>query len=221
MTYLDPSEYETYGLDASTSDSWIAAASAMIESYCRRPTLGVQQYTERLRVTPDRNTVQLSFLPLSAVAPATSPFVSARARYAMPRRGEFPTAMDYVGTAVSAVPPGIAYDVALAFALPGSWTTFDLTSLDYFSDTGEVTLPFTVLGLGYNEVEIAYNAGLADIPAAVKFACAQIVQNAQATPALNVRSAALQGMHLDYFADSLIDSNVQRLLEPYLARRIA
>ncbi|HZU22737.1 MAG TPA: hypothetical protein VE998_07895 [Terriglobales bacterium] len=220
MTYLDPSEYQNYGLDPLTSDAWIAAASAIIESYCRRPSLGVQQYTERLRVTPDRNSVQLSYLPLAIVAPATLPFVSGRARYAMARRGEAPEAY-FIPGASPGVPAPLAYDVALAFALPGSWTTLDVTTLDYFSDTGEVTFPYSILGLAYNEVEITYNAGLAAIPAAVKFACAQIVQNAQATPALNVRSAALQGMRLDYFADSLIDSNVQRLLEPYVSRRIA
>jgi hypothetical protein len=221
MNYLDPSEYSDYGLSASASTSWIAAASSLIESYCRRPTLGVEQYTERLRVTPDRNSTQLSFLPLAVVAPATSPFVSARARYAMPRRGEFPDLYTGAPSWPGFGQGGFISDVALAFALPGAWTTLDITSLDYFSSTGEVTFPYNVLGLGYNEVEITYTAGLDTIPAAVKFACAQIVQNAQATPALNVRSASLQGMHLDYFADSLIDASVQRLLEPYVARRIA
>ena len=54
---------------------------------------------------------------------------------------------------------------------------------------GEVALPQNPLGLAYNEVELTYTAGSAAIPDAVKFACAQIVRNAQATPALNVRAA--------------------------------
>jgi hypothetical protein len=49
MNYLQPSEYETYGLDATTGLAWVTAASAVIDAHCRRITLGVNQYTERLR----------------------------------------------------------------------------------------------------------------------------------------------------------------------------
>ena len=53
---------------------------------------------------------------------------------------------------------------------------------------------------------------IAAIPDAVKFACAQIVRNAQATPALNVRSESIDRLRLDYFSDTLLDSSVQSLL---------
>src|SRR5271166_4461444 len=49
MNYLQPSEYETYGLDATTGPAWVTAASAIIDAHCRRITLGINQYTERLR----------------------------------------------------------------------------------------------------------------------------------------------------------------------------
>ncbi len=42
-----------------------------------------------------------------------------------------------------------------------------------------------LLGLPYNEVMVTYTAGLAAIGDDVKTACAQIVRNAQSTPALN------------------------------------
>jgi len=54
----------------------------------------------------------------------------------------------------------------------------------------------------------------------VKVACAQIVRNAQATPALNVNSARLDRMSFDYFSDSLVDTTVKTLLAPYVAQKV-
>ena len=90
MNYLSPTEYEGYGLEATTPTSWVSAASALMDGHCRRATLGVAQYTERLRMISGRNTFRLSYLPLTAVAPAPSPIIAARGRYAVPRRGEWP-----------------------------------------------------------------------------------------------------------------------------------
>jgi hypothetical protein len=208
MIYLDASEYGTYGLEKTVPAAWIAAASSLIEAHCRRPTLGVAQYIERVRLRPDRNTLRLAYLPLAAVAPAPSPIVAVRGRYAARRRGEETPASD------------LALDVALVFGLPGTWSTIDATSMDFDADTGELTLPSNPLGFGYNEVEITYTAGLAVIPDAVKFACAQIVRNAQATPALNVRAGSLERMQLEYFADTLLDPTVRASLAPYVAQKV-
>ncbi len=98
------------------------------------------------------------------------PLISARGRYAPPRRGEDTSLWD------------IANDVSLVFALPGTWVDLDVTTMDYFSDTGEVSWLPNPLGLAFQELEITYTAGFATIPDPVKFACAQIVRNAQATP---------------------------------------
>ena len=73
------------------------------------------------------------------------------------------------------------------FGLPGTWNAVDPAGIDIYADTGELTLPVNAVGLGYSEIDLVYTAGLATIPDAVKVACAQIVRNAQATPALNVR----------------------------------
>jgi len=206
MTYLQPSDYSAYGLESAVPQALIAAASALMDAHCRRPTLSVVPYTERLRLAPGRNTVRLSFLPLAPVAPAATPVVSARARYAVPRRGE--GAGDF------------AADVAQTFNLPGAWTSLDPAAIEWCAETGELTLPANALGLTFNEVEVTYNAGLTAIPDALKFACAQIVRNAQATPALNVRAGALDRMRLEYFADSLLDANVRALLAPYVAQKL-
>jgi hypothetical protein len=206
MNYLDTTEYLTYGLDAATDPSWVTAASAIIDAHCRRATLGVNQYEERLKMPPELNTVRLSYLPLVTVAPATTPIVSLQGRYGIPRRGEWPF-------------PELSLEFALVFALPGSWTAIDPTTIDIWADAGELTFPINALGLFFNEVDVVYNAGLATIPDGVKVACAQIVKNAQTTPGLNVKSGKLDRMRLDYFSDKLVDETVEKLLEPYVARK--
>jgi len=206
MAYLQPAQYGSYGLPAGTTPDWIAAATALINSYCRRPDLNVIEYTERLRIVSGSQTVLLSYLPLTALPPATSPLVSIEGRYGRPRRGE-----------TVAVP---LVEAALAFSLPGEWTTIDPTTVDYDPDTGELTLPWNLLGLPYNEVMVTYTAGLATITDDVLFACAQIVKNAQAQPALNVSLSKLDTMQMRYFSSSLLDETVQAWLRPYVASRL-
>ena len=186
----------------------MTAASAIVDAHCRRVTLAVAQYTERLRTENGQRPVRLAYLPLAAVAPATSPIVSARARYATPRRGEL-------------VYEEMVWDAALAFGIPGTWVDLNVPDLDVFPETGEVTLPINVLGWAFTELEIAYTAGLDPFPDAVKVACAQLVKNAQATPALNVkRNVFPDRMQLMYFSDSLLDETVQALLAPYVAQKV-
>src|SRR5579863_3508924 len=141
MTYLSPAEYEAYGLDATTPAAFVAAASSLIDAHCRRTTLGVAQYEERIRMAPDRNTIRLTYIPLSIVAPATTPIVSAQGRYCIPRRGEWPI-------------DDLQLDVALMFGLPGLWTQIDAGSIDYFANTGELTFPLNLMGMGFSEVDI-------------------------------------------------------------------
>jgi len=206
MGYLQPGEYQSYGLASDVTDDWITVASALIDSYCRRASLNATQYTERLRMVDGAQTVRLSYLPLSVVAPATSPLVSVQARYAKPRRGQI-------------VYP-LQEEVLWAFSLPGAWTSVDVTIVDFVAETGELVFPLNILGLPYNEVEVTYTAGLSAIPDAVKSACAQIVKNAQATPGLNVRSSKMDTMQVQYFSNSLMDPMVQTLLRPWVATRL-
>ena len=206
MNYLETTDYLAYGMDAATDSAWVTAASAIIDAHCRRTTLGVNQYEERLKLPPELNTVRLSYLPLVAVAPATTPIVSLQGRYGIPRRGEWPY-------------PELSLEFALVFALPGMWTAIDPATIDIWEQAGELTFPVNALGLFFNEVDVVYNAGWAPIPTPVKVACAQIVKNAQATPGLNVKSNKLDRMRMEYFADKLVDEIVSSLLEPYVARK--
>jgi hypothetical protein len=206
MNYLESTDYLTYGLEATTDPSWVTSASAIIDAHCRRVTLGVNQYEERLKMPSELNTVRLSYLPLVTVAPLTTAIVSLQGRYGIPRRGEWPF-------------PELSLEFALVFALPGSWTTIDPTSIDIWAASGELTFPVNALGLFFNEVDVVYNAGWDPIPTPVQVACAQIIKNAQVTPGLNVKSGKLDRMRLDYFSDALVDSNVRSMLAPYVAMK--
>ena len=177
-----------------------------METYCRRiePERN-SSIPSGSRLVRGSQTALLTYLPLVALAPATTPLVSVQARYIKPRRGE------YQGF--------VQEEVWWAFSLPGSWTTLDPTTIDWVDD-GSLTLPCNVMGLPYNEIAVTYTAGLGTIPDAVKSACALIVKNAQASPGMNVKSSRIDMMQVQYFSDSMVDSTVRTLLRPWVANRL-
>ena len=203
MGYLLPAEYAAFGLTAETADAWVTAASAMMEAYCRRPSLLAQSYTERMRVPLRAQTVRLSYGPLVSVD-------SVRARYARARHEDMLLPMQV--------------ELGAVFGLPGRWVDVDVATLHVSLPTGEFEFgrgtAGSLMGLRYDEAEVTYTAGLAVVPNAVKVACAQIVKNAQATPGLNVKSSKMDTLQTQYFSDSLIDSQVQAILRPYVAERL-
>lgn len=201
MGYLLPSDYVAYGLTADTQDSWVTAASAMMEAYCKRPTLMSASYTECLRVSRHTQRVRLSYGPLISVD-------AVKARYARPSR-------------MFLEEQPFAAELSEIFGFPGTWSTVDPTTLEVSAPLGEFRFPWNVLGLRYAEAEVTYTAGFTAIPDAVKVACAQIVKNAQATPGLNVKSSKLDTLQTQYFSDSLLDTQVKAMLRPYVAERMA
>jgi hypothetical protein len=202
VSYLDSTEYQAFGLSPDTDDSWITIASSVINQYCRRDTLFVQPYSERLRITQGSHSAKLSFAPLAALAPATSPLVNVQGRYGWPRRGELPETLQ---EAISAT-----------FSLPGSWVSLDPSQVDW-EPNGTLTFSSSPLAPCFNEVSVTYTAGLATIPDAVKTACALIVKNAQAQPGMNVKSTRADMLQIEYFSDSLVDGTVKMLLRPWVA----
>ena len=203
MGYLLPAEYEQFGLPADTTDDWITTASALMESYCRRPSLLATQYVERVRLTANSQTAVPSYNPLAIVAPNTSALVGVRVRYAQPRRGELQE-------------PFLA-QVAWAFSIPGSWSDLDPTTVDINPQTGELTFAHaTSSASATTRSKFTYTAGLVTIPDAVKVACAQIVRNAQATPAMNVRSQ--QNRH---HADAVLQLQHHRPPNPIVAAALS
>lgn len=206
MPYLQPADYSNYGLPDCTSSDWVTAATALINNFCRRPDLNIAQYSERLRVTSGSCAIRLSYLPLAPSDNASSPLVSVQGRYAKPRRGE--------ATESSLM------EEACAFSLPGQWSSIDPQAVDFDVNTGELTVPWNLFGLAYNEISVSYMAGLAVIGDDIKAACAQIVRNAQATPALNASKTKIDTMQMQYFSSSLLDETVKALLRPYVANRL-
>ncbi len=206
MNYLSPTEYQLYGIDTTTDTALVGAASSLIDAHCRRATLAIAQYEERIRMMTDRNTIHLTYLPLAPLTPATSPIVSGRGRYTIPRRGEWPF-------------DDLRLDIALMFGMPGTWSNIDPISVDFDPTTGELTLPLNLVGLWFSEVDLTYTAGYAAIPDAVKYACAQVVRNAQATPAVNVKTGRMDRFRMDYFAPDLLDATVRSMLAPFVAQK--
>ncbi len=204
MTYLQPQDYEPHGLAPDTPDQLVAMASALIDGHCRRPTLMSAEYTERIRLTANSQTGRLSYGPVVALT-------GARVRYAKGRRGE---------SADLSLHYEMGLQIATAFGLPGTWSVLDVATIDVYPFARELTFPANFLGLGYNEAEVTYTAGCVTVPDRIKIACAQIVKNAQATPALNVSKSRLDTMQMEYFSGTLIDEGVRSLLKPFLAEKL-
>jgi len=206
MAYLQPADYPKFGLPPGTSEDWVTMATALINSYCRRPDLNVTQYTERMRITGRGQSVRLSYLPLCPLEQGASPIINIEGKYS----GSDPR--DCVVDSL--------YQEACVFNLPGQWSAIDPNSIDLDLNTGEVTLPRSIFGLGYSEIKVTYMAGLTIISDDIKAACAQIVRNAQATPALNASRTRIDTMQIEYFSSSLLDDTVKSWLRPYVANRL-
>ena len=207
MAYLTGDEYELYGLEATTADSLVAAASDLIDAHCRRSGFGIVQYMERFRMGRSQM-VRLTYLPLAAAAGATSAIVLLRGRYLA--RGR-----EWAGESA------LAAEIAGVFATPNVWVDLTTSAVDVDAQSGELILLGGALSPALGDLEVTYTAGYATTPEAVKQACAKLVQNALATPALNVSKQKIDRMYVQYFADTLIDADVKRLLAPFVAQRLA
>jgi hypothetical protein len=205
MAYLAAEEYLLYGLEESIPESLVNAASDLVDAHCRRKGFGVAQYMERLRVGRSR-TVRLSYLPLTPAEGVASAIVQVRGRY-LPSR-------DMDGG-------GLVAEISQVFLTPATWVDVSPDWLDVDTETGEVIICGGVLSPALGDLEVTYTAGYATVPEAVKQACAKLVMNALATPALNVSKQKIDRMYLQYFSDSLIDADVKRLLAPFVAQRLA
>jgi hypothetical protein len=126
MEYLSADEYALFGLEETTPDSLVIAASNLIDAHCRRKGFGITQYMERFRVSRSR-TVRLSYLPLATAEGAPSAIVLARGRY-MTRDGDW------------ALSNELAAEVAQVFATQNTWFPMSPDSLDLDAESGEVII---------------------------------------------------------------------------------
>ena len=111
-------------------------------------------------------------------------------------------------------------DAAFGIGVPGQWVSIDLASVDV--DPNKVSSRFPGIFRAYPITRSASPIllGLQLIGDDVKAACAQIVRNAQATPALNASRAKIDTMRIQYFSSSLVDETVQAWLRPYVANKL-
>ena len=210
MNYLADTEYQTYGLESGYASNPGFPPPALSSTLIAiGPRSGSRSSLNAFASFPAATFSGSPTFPLAIPSGGTTPLVSGRARYGVPRRGDDLTMWE------------MASEFAMTFGLPGTWIDLDVTNFDFFAPTGEVSWLPNPLGMYFDEMELAYNAGFNTIPDPIKFACAQLVRNAQAMPALNVREGTLNAMHFAYFADTLLDSTVQTLLAPFVAQKAA
>ncbi len=202
--YLTTAEFVAFGLADSTDPALIRVASDLVDSFCQRSSVLVAQYTERSRLPDNAPITRATFTPLAIPDGANSPFTLVRVRHGIPRG---PNAQ----TLAAMVAP---------FGGPPVWVDLDPTKVDFNAVTGEVWLPASLFGANYTEVELTYTAGHVQVPEVVKLACAQIIRNIESHPAANVKTALLDRLQLEYFAGSLLDDDVRRLLAPFVAVRL-
>src|SRR5208337_2299495 len=124
MAYLSADEYTLFGLEETTPDSLVSAASDLIDAHCRRKGFGIAQYMERFRLGRSR-TVRLSYLPLASADGVSSPIVQARGRYLRAGREWSPQTE-------------LAAEVAQVFATPNTWINLAADFLDLDTSSGEV-----------------------------------------------------------------------------------
>jgi hypothetical protein len=202
--YITTADFPVLGLPDSTDPAMIRAASELVDSFCQRPSLFVTQYTERNKLPQGRPITRVTYTPLAAAQGATSPFVAVRARIGIPRGPNATTLAEMLAP----------------FGGPPGWVDLDPLQVDFNAATGELWLPAGIVGNVYTEAELTYTAGYAEAPEAVKLACAQIIRNIESHPASNVRAAQLDQLQLEYFAGSLLDDDVRRLLATFVALRL-
>lgn len=202
--YITTADFPVLGLPDSTDPAMIRAASDLVDSFCQRPSLFVTQYTERNKLPQGRPITRVTYTPLAAAQGATSPFVAVRARIGIPRGPNATTLAEMLAP----------------FGGPPAWVDLDASQVDFDAATGELWLPAGIFGANFTEAEITYTAGFAEAPEPVKLACAQVIRNLQAHPAAGIRTAQLDQLQLEYFAGSLLDDDVRRLLAPFVAVRL-
>lgn len=202
--YLTTGEFPALGLPDTTDPALIRVASDLVDAFCQRASVLVAQYTERTRLIEGLPVTRATYTPLAIPEGAASPFVTVRARHGIGRK-----------------PRMFSLAAILApFGGPPAWVDLDPAKVEYNAATGDVWLPASLFGMSFTDVEMTYTAGHAAVPEAVKLACAQIIRNVESHPAANVRLAQLDRLQLEYFAGSLVDEDVRRLLGPFVAVRL-
>lgn len=157
--------------------------------------------------------VQANTTPITGVPGSTfSPIVGCSGRYGYARRSEW------------AIYPDLNYgmnvlQIASFFGGPPNWTPIDLTMSDFAVDTGEIWVPAGLYLGQYTEIVIIYNSGYdpLNMPRVIKHACAMLVRNflSRGGGTTGLRSITAAGTANVSFSPDLIDTTIDRMLDPY------
>lgn len=108
------------------------------------------------------------------------------------------------------------------FGGPPTWEKFDITKAGLDMSTGQVWVPAGVLLAYYTNVRLQYIAGwtYVTLPSSIKQACANIINTMLNFPEVtgNIKMAKAGDSQVQRFADSVLDSDTKRLLEPFKLR---
>lgn len=157
--------------------------------------------------------VQPAVTPITGVPGSTiSPIIGASGRYSYGRRG------------TQQIYPDLSYGanmlmIAGFFGGPPNWTPIDLTMSDFDCTTGEIWIPAGLYLSQYSEIVVCYDSGYdpLNMPRAVKQACAMLVRNflSRGGGTTGLRSITTSGTANISFSPDLIDTTIDRLLDPY------
>lgn len=162
--------------------------------------------TETCNLPKGRPLTRLARTPIVRV-------LSAQGRYSFGRRG------DRYGSIMN------DFNLLAAvsnFGGPPAWEPFSLASSGIDPETGTIWVPSGVLLEYYTEVRVNYVAGwtYANMPDAIKLACAQMISAMTAYPdfqAGNVSSLSAGDHKIQRFAGTVLDADMKRSLDSYRA----
>jgi hypothetical protein len=209
--YILPDDYAAWGLaSGATTDVLVAKASLLVDTHCHR-TIGEKVYTERLTLPEDRNLARLTYTPfLEWDTDDTNNPTGVRGRYAFGRRS---------GAMAQPMQDPSLLLLTAPFGGPPAWFNVDTGNVDVFPATGEVWFPAGIYMAYYNEVEVRYRAGYADIPDDIKLAVTMLIQAFQ-TRQPGAKAVKAGDRALQFFDAKLVDAQVAAVLEPYRARAL-
>ena len=158
--------------------------------------------------------VQANTQPVINVPGSTiSPIIGCSGRYgATVRRSEY---MVY---------PDLNYGmnplmIAAFFGGPPGWTPIQVSMSDFDASTGELWIPAGIYLSSYTEIVVTYNSGFHPLylPPQIKQACAMLIRNflSRGGGTSGLRSISTAGTANVSFSENLIDTTIDRILDPF------
>lgn len=109
--------------------------------------------------------------------------------------------------------------IAAFFGGPPTWTTIDVSMIDFDPQTGEIWVPAGIWAAQYTEIVVVYNSGFdpLNMPRTIKQATAMLVRNflSRGGGTTGLRSINTAGTANISFSPDLIDDHIASILAPF------